>query len=489
MTAVIDLGELAHGPDQDHVDRDHAGYRWPWRSPRVRRWLPAVLIAAVVVPLAGSAVPASRTAFTPLWTVTRTVERSVALTDDTLYAIERAPGSGLVLVRHDLATGAVQWASPITGARDWPAVELAGDLPIVITRGEGTGLVTGYDPATGEVRWRQEGWPTRTVAGGRLVLDRWRSGPQPDAGIPPADLVAVDIGSGEIAWTIPTSADARELYGWWGPPEPGAAPTVLVTVRVGGRLASYDLLTGAEVAAAQLPAGQSYYPGDAGSVAAALFAQLQSWVFAGDLAHPSVAGGLVLLTERGSAVSAYDVTTLDRRWRLPGYRWAAPCGPVVCAVGAALTELAAIDPATGAVRWSWHCGQDSPESGGLCYVLPTALGPDDPMLVQQWQFGPDGVDTAWLVDPATGAPIAELGQWRAVGRLDASSWLLRWVDQDEPVFGRGQPPERNWLARLTVDPVQLSVLGAIEAPSCQPHRTYLVCRPGEQADPVVWQVS
>jgi outer membrane protein assembly factor BamB len=483
VTPVIDLGEFAWGRD-----REQGVQRRPWRSPRARRWLPVALVAAFVVPLAGAAPPASQPPLTPLWTVPGTEQRNIALTGDTLYAIERADGGGQVLARHDLATGALRWAAPLAAAGSWSAVELAAGKPVVISPGRGgAGLATGYDPATGEVRWRHEGWPARTVAGGRLVLDRWRPGPLPDGGMPPSDLVAVDIDTGEVAWTIQTAGDAQELYGWSGRPGSGTDPTVLITVGGGGRLTRYDLATGTEVAAAQLPPGQAYHAGVDGSVAAALFAQLQTWVFASELAHPAVADGLVMLTEPASAVAAYDLATLAPRWRLLDHGWAALCGPVVCAVNGELTELAAIDPDTGSVRWSWRCGQGS-GAGESCYVLPTALGPGDPMLVQQWQLGSGGVDTAWLVEPATGAPVAELGQWRALGRFDSESWLLRWVDENEPVFGRGLPPERTWLARLTVDPPELEVLGSVEAPTCQPHRTYLVCWPGEQTDATVWRV-
>jgi len=478
---AIDLGEFAYG--QEPLVPDRSRPLW------VRRWLPAALVAAIVAPLAGAAAPASQRPLTPLWTVEGTAQRSIALTDDTLYAIASVPGGGQVLARYELADGTRRWTAPLATTGNWSAVELAAGVPVVITPGEeGAGLVTGYDPATGEPRWRHEGWPARTVAGDRLVLDRWQPGPPPDRGVPPSDLVAVDLGTGEIAWTIQTAADGQELYGWSGRPEPGTAPTVLITVGNGGRLTRYDLSTGTEVAATDLPAGQVYYAGAAGSVAAALFAQLQTWVFASELAHPAVADGLVMLTEPGTAVTAYDLATLALRWRLPGHRWAAPCGPVVCAVNGELTELAAIDPESGSVRWSWSCRQEG-AAGESCYVLPTALGPGDPMLLQQWQLGRGGVDTAWLVEPATGTPVAELGQWRALGRLDGESWLLRWVDEDEPVFGRGLPPERTWLARLTVDPVQLEVLGSIEAPTCQPHRAYLVCWPGEHTDATVWRVQ
>jgi hypothetical protein len=326
------------------------------------------------------------------------------------------------------------------------------------------------------------------VTGGRLVLDRWLPGRPDEDGTPPSDLVAVDVHTGEIAWTIQTGGSEQELYGWRSRPAAGGAPTDLVTLSSAGRLTHYDLATGTAIAAGDLPAGQPYYAGAGGSVPAALFAQLRSWVFAGELAHPAVAGGLVVLSEPGGAITAYDLATLAPRWRLLDHRWAAPCGSVVCAVDGDLSELVGVDPVTGSARWSWHCGRDG-GAGESCYVLPTAQGPDDPMLVQQWQLGPGGVDTAWLVEPATGAPVAALGQWRSLGRLDSDSWLLRWVDENEPVFGRGLPPERISLARLTVDPVRLDVLGSVPASICQPHRAYLVCWPGEPADAVVWRVA
>jgi outer membrane protein assembly factor BamB len=481
---VIDLGEFAYGHDPERERQPR-----PSRSPRVRRWLPAALVAAFIAPLAGAAAPPGAPPLTPLWTVVGSAQRTIALSEQTLYAIT-STDRGAMLTRYELADGAVRWATPLDGRGEWSAIELAVDVPVVVTAEQGgVGRVTGYDPDTGLPRWRHEGWPSTTVAGGRLVLDRWQPGPLADDGLPPSDLVAVDVHTGEIVWTIQTEGDERELYGWASQPDPGSAPTELVTLgRSDGRLIHYDLATGSVIAATDLPTGQPYYAGVGGSVPSALFAQLQTWVFASELAHPAVADGLVMLSEPGSAVTAYDLATLAPRWRLLGHSWAAPCGPVVCAVDGDLSELVGVDPLTGSVRWSWSCRGHGP-AGESCYVLPTAQGPGDPMLVQQWQLGRGGVDTAWLVEPTTGVPVAELGQWRSLGQLDGESWLLRWVDKDEPVFGRGVPPERTWLARLHVDPVELEVLGSIEAPTCQPHRTYLVCWPGERADAVVWRVS
>jgi outer membrane protein assembly factor BamB len=487
--AAIDLGEfgVACEPNQNRgaygVEPEHPPRGRP--PPRVRPWLPAAVVAALVAPLAGAA-PPGEPPLTPLWTVVGSARGSVALSGEALYAVT-ATDRGTALARHGLADGAVRWATPLTGGPR-RTLTLADGVPVLFTPTvDGVGHATGYDPETGEARWRHEGWPGMTVTGGRLALERWPAGPPDEDGrLQSPDLVAVDVHTGEIGWTIQTEGDEQQLYGWSSRPDPGGEPTDLVTLTYDGRMTRYDLATGAMLATTDLP-GQPYYTGVGGSVPAALFTQLHDGVFAPELAHPAVAGGLVLVSDAGIVMTAYDLATLTPRWRLRGYRSAAPCGPVVCAVDGDLSELVGADPVTGSARWSWRCDREGGASGP-CYVLPTAQGPDDPILVQQWELGPGGVDTAWLVEPATGTTVARLGQWRALGRL-ADGWLLRWVDGDEPVFGRSVPPERIWLARLTVDPVRLDVLGSAEAATCQPHRTYLVCRPDEQADAVVWRVG
>jgi hypothetical protein len=443
------------------------------RPPLFHRWL----VLALVVPLAGAApAPAASAPWLP-------PAVDVALAEGSLYAMSE-PDQDWVLTRYELPDGAVRWATRL--GHDGPAsVELAGTVPVVATAAAGEELTTGYDPDTGRPRWRHPGWPSRAIEGA-VVLHRGST------------LVAVDLETGAVTWTIPIEGSELQMYGW--PGRASGYPTQLVLLS-GNRLTRYDLATGAVAAAIDLPGGRSYYPADGGGVPAALFAQLWGSVFARELAHPAVAGGVVMLTEPargGEAVAAYDVATLAPRWRLPGYGWAASCGPVVCAVASDLSRLAGVDPETGAVRWFWTCrahgsfatpaasaawpqyapAQDElvPVSSQSCYVLPSALGPADPMLVQQWQLGPGGVDTAWLVDPNTGATVAELGQWRALGRIDATSWLLRWADEDEPIYGN-RNPERIWLGRLTLDPARVAVLDWIESPAV-PELVWLHARAG-----------
>jgi putative pyrroloquinoline-quinone binding quinoprotein len=419
---MIDLGELGHEPVRAR------------RESPSRRWLLIVPLAALL-PLTGAMpAPSAPAPWTP-----RAVD--VALAERSLYALTD-PEQGWLLTRYDLPDGAVRWATPI-GRREGPAsVELAGPVPVVATIRDGGAVTTGYDPDTGRPRWSHGGWPSRALAA-TIVLHRQSS------------LAAVDLDTGRVTWTIPVDGSEHLMYG-----------TRDLVLLGHGRLVRYELATGTAVASADLPAGRPYYPAVGGGMPSALFAQLRTSVYAGELSHPAVAGGLVMLTEPGggAAVAAYDLATLAPRWRLPGYVWAASCGPVVCAVADDLYRLAGVDPRTGSVRWLWDCHDHGPPDRA-CYVLPSALGPAEPMLVQQWQLGQGGVDTAWLVDPETGAAVAELGQWRAVGRIEEASWLLRWVDEEEPIYSTRLPPERIWLGRLTVDPPLIQVLGSIETPA------------------------
>lgn len=113
-------------------------------------------------------------------------------------------GGGLGGVSGDVAgvdatTGAELWRTHVVGQPE-PVVRAAGTLLVT-----GSGRVIALDVATGTVRWDSatSGWAALPVSDGRTVLVRAQA---PDG----AELVAVDIGSGETRWRTPVpSADVR----------------------------------------------------------------------------------------------------------------------------------------------------------------------------------------------------------------------------------------------------------------------------------------
>jgi hypothetical protein len=170
-------------------------------------------------------------------------------------------------------------------------------------------------------------------------------------------------------------------------------PRWLVSVAPGGRLDSYDALTGRRLATAAEPT-------PAGPLTKAL-AESDNGLF--------LAGGNTY------GATAYALPALTTRWHLPAGQvefsgtWiGSDCGPVLCAFR---PKLVAIDPATGRTRWASDRWTYAQRAGNYLVASDTDGAPDLVPLT--------------VLDPATGQVRAGLGGWRQVfGPAGALSYVV-----------------------------------------------------------------
>jgi outer membrane protein assembly factor BamB len=431
--------------------------------PSLRRWLPAGVVVLLLVALTGSGPPIPST-LSLLWTTVAGEQAAVAVAEQAMYVAAPAD-QGWTLTAYRLADGDRLWQRRLDHQGEWVDLQVAGEVPLVVTPDPVTDeRTTAYDAQTGRQRWRQPGWPQQTVDGGRVLVAR--SLPlSADDGLQPYHLLAINVETGRRAWTIRVTTGEQVMHG----------PSYLVTLQRSGLLTRYDLTTGAPVVATEVDvsAGDLYPVRFEEVLPNEVFIAVRELLFVGGWSYPSVADELVVLPDpRDRTVSAYDATTLERRWRAPGLIAATPCGPVICGVTEGWSGVVGLDRATGRLRWSQHCpGTDS------CYVLPRGVAAGGPVLLERWHAASRGrtpvvtSSEAWLVEPATGEMVGDLGGWRRFPETAASEWLFGW---------------RDWLARLSVDPVGLEVLGSMDADRCEPRRAYLICWAGERTE--VWRI-
>jgi hypothetical protein len=203
-----------------------------------------------------------------------------------------------------------------------------------------------------------------------------------------------------------------------------------------GRLTSYDLATGEQVATATFPPQEAQ-------------AMLNLQVI-GSLAI--VISGM----EIEPAWTAYDVDTLTERWRLGSAgevgSWPYECGELICLDGRAPR---AIDPATGRTVWTatW-----TPHDRERWFGVVGLDAPDlaDYLLVTRTEDG--GLEEHdWLADARTGELVLDLGIWNlAAGGYPLGEVMvdpmLTWIDEGA-----------IWVGRLRPDMSGVDPIGAIDA--------------------------
>lgn len=163
----------------------------------------------------------------------------------------------------------------------------------------------------------------------------------------------------------------------------------------------------------------------------------------------------LLLVINGDTVTGYGLDRLDRRWtaRLAQVAYLTDCGDLLCAHGQT-GGMWALDPATGAVRWSNSRQQT---------VLRTERGR---FLVGSEAPGGARVE---VVAAATGRQLADLGRWE----------LASWNEPGDRLIGvrRGRDG-RLLVAELDVANARARVIGALPdvLGDCRTGRDVLVCR-------------
>lgn len=449
----IDLGELPHGGPPEHLDP------WPARA-RLRRWRTrpvyrvagVAAIAALVLGTAAAAAAAPPPAFT-LELAVETADYNAVADEQHLYVFDPTGSTDeTVVVAYRLTDGTVAWRTSVPGQRGY--LGLLGEALLAITYvdvlGEGwpADQTARLDRDSGRTMWAKTGWPVG-MAGDRLLLSRTLS--TYDEGEDPlSSLTAVDPATGEQAWRIQSS---RWDYSGWD-----TATGLVVTLDSQSRLATHDLATGELLASTSTgattdPRRESYW------------AALRTF---GSLAF--------LLEEVGGELqySAYDAVTLQRRWTLPADQrrapWLARCGELICLIEPDGVPRA-LDPESG--RTVWSASWLPPITGANGYEIIDLARPDLAGYAVVWRSWRETEQPeSWVIDPATGEPVLDLGRWNPTG-----------IYQPLPGLPNGMltlgTEAGTWIGRLRPDLSGVEVLGMIEGATVNEYDFGTHCTPGD----------
>ncbi|MEU0552010.1 PQQ-binding-like beta-propeller repeat protein [Micromonospora sp. NPDC005979] len=387
--AVIDLGELRHGPDGDPLPRPP--------SARGRRTRSTLLALLVLVGLAASAPTAPREVVT-----LPAVPGSDALVSDDLFVLVEplGPAGQRRISATRLPSGEVAWRMPLpTEGRYWSVAQQGETL---LATGHEVGadqremLTIALDRRTGAYRWQQPG-NAAALRDGNLLL--WSAGD--DGGV----VRAVDSCCGTVRWqmAVAPGVDLTFRDGEHGVDR-------LVLSHRNGPTEVRDAVSGIVLARADLRS-----PDGGGTVSVQTL---------GDL--------LLIVGGRTPMITAYGLDDLRQRWRVPSgdAMYAGDCGVVIC-MHTRSDRVRTIDVATGAPRWEGdRWGWVWPYGGRL---LATSAG-----------SGGSGTEDIVVLDPPTGRVLAELGRWElayhafggpliGVRRHPGGGLLVARLDVDEGV--------------------------------------------------------
>ncbi|MET7967417.1 PQQ-binding-like beta-propeller repeat protein [Micromonospora sp. NPDC005305] len=358
---VIDLGELRDDTAPGPAARRPRAVGRPFRS---------VVVLLVALVTLGAAAPPSRPAAR---TLAGGPGATAFVSGDRVYVVQPPDpqrGVGRQLVAYHVGLGPLRtiWRTLVPGEGAGSTVwEQDGTVLLVGRAANDSGWETiGFDARTGRVSWLQPG--VAFPAGGALLMQVPEvTGRQP--------FRRVAVSDGRTLWSAPGTPDNLELsFG------PSGEVDRLVHLPADGETAVYDPASGARLAARDLATG------DRPTRERTLLA----------------AGLLLVIGVDGGSVTAYDLDTLQQRWTavLPLLGYAERCGRLLCATR--LTGgMWALDPATGAVRWTgdrWT-GTFGAAGGRLLVAAGDATATGIPLAV---------------VDEATGRLVADLGVWEVV---------------------------------------------------------------------------
>jgi outer membrane protein assembly factor BamB len=419
---LIDLGELSAPDLLVEVGPP---------PPRPRTLL-TVAVAALAILLPAAAAPPAPPPYDPVRHLTLPVS-DYTLVDGTLYA---ASTQG-VLAAYALPHGELRWSSVVEVHGPFYPNRI-GDLVLVTTAADAWQTVA-LDAATGSVRWHRRGTPIFTDPDtGTVVLieppDRVVGTPDPELG----SLDAVGLADGRQRWTFPGSDGRIRMTPVYGTVagQPTQIVGLLHSTPTGPQL--LDLATGRDTPVP--PAGK---PGP---------------LRFGEGAYQAVVDGMLVVADGNPlvpALRAFDRTSMRPRWiAMPGEFVTSidACGPWLCAT--TRNETAAIDPATGNVRWrvDW-------------FAVRAGVG-DRSVAFRIRATGPLGVA---VLRTSTGQVLLTVDDWRPLLLAYAHRLpMLRRTDD-----GRVE------LAVLDVDNGSGHRLGELRtavSDPCEADETYLVCR-------------
>lgn len=442
MLIELDLTGVA---DVEAPARRRAGIRRGW-------WV--VLAVAVCGMLAGSASDLSGVRVVARLPVG--VGTSV-LDGETVFVLRPT-----ALSAWDVRTGRQRWSRDVTDRTQWDTARSHGTTELLASAacvsGAGTGVTAAIDRVTGRELWRRPGIPLDGDGGVVLSASSWidRCDAPRGSTLLAEDLTwtAVDPDTGAVGWRTTVARGTVVAVD-----DRSAAWAVLVDGD--GGMSTVDLTTGTRSAVVPRVASgpvQLVAHGDTLVVAELTFKR------------PTVdatTGSTLGSGEDGNIPSTIDLYGLDRhtlarRWHTsvvadPSGFSPRFCGDLLCVD---TDRTVALDPATGAVRWSVTL-RGFATKGGVLLAGPRFDG----YLV--------GADPGLAIaDPRTGQTVATLPSWHLLG-LDASSGHL--------VVGEVRPT-RTLLAVLDgTRPVPFAAVPA-RVLSCQANASTLAC----QAEDQVW---
>ncbi|MEJ3743573.1 PQQ-binding-like beta-propeller repeat protein [Actinomycetes bacterium KLBMP 9797] len=428
---VIELGEIRREPPEPTPE--------PSWSPAQRRRVAGLVAAVALVTSLAAATPLPR----PLAETSIPAEPgdSVFGEGDRYYVIEgshgRPPGTRTVAA-YALPDARALWRVPlmvdgavrrVAAIRDGLLVSLHHDGQVIDA--VETVAIAADD---GEPRWRRRARVEGvTPVRGNVVL--WNAAD----GVP-----AAATGRETVAGVDPITAEVRWSYrvpmgGWLSYREVDGRPTHVVTLLPSGRVEVRDLEDGRLLAAADglLPSREPATP----------------------TRYAQVAGDLLVVRADRRTVIAYGLARLDRRWEAPVDSAiedvSADCAPVLCVVSRS-RGMRVLDPDTGGTRWTSGWWTDPRRAGAHLVVNQAGRRA--------------GVDRLVVIDPDTGRPVGELGDWTTLGAGDGRGQLLG-VRVDHRTL-------RAWFAWL--DPEHLSVrvvhVAAGVTGRCDAHAGAIICR-------------
>ena len=422
-TAFIDLGE-----DWSVAEEHRAASR---RRPARRAPLAALLLVVVLLLAGGSAVTASP--FTPLATIDTPAVSATQLGGGGVF-VAGGTGTALFVARYAQDIGAMTWKVDLGDRADSLAYLPGAGVLTVWFYGDGANRVTVLDAATGAQLWELSGelYPPTTPDTTRALTV---------AGDPaaPAQARYIDLRTGRAIWTRPVPAQAQIVSTDVRAPADAAA--FVVVAAPDGTVTLLARETGRVLGSLKVDP---------------LVPQDPVTVNPPDVALVNLIGGRLLVSRRigtpNSEIATYNLPGLTLRWLrsglLDGYPW--PCGPNLCLSGMS-GEMTALDPATGASRWSIEGWQNAGDLGGGRMLA----------------FRASGTNQAGILDSATGQLLGDLGVWAMVNGSDGRLAV-------QPV-GDGS---RTWIGMVDADRAVVRPLGMLAGPrtnGCVSRADLLVC--------------
>ncbi len=467
----------------------------PWRPrPLLVRSAALALVGLLAMTVAGAAVPVPAP-LAPLWRIEPGDQQGAlphlwqtAVDDQRMYlgtAQMRGSlptGSG-TLTAYRLADGRVEWQVSLETFQA-PRPQLANGTLVVATGGgiDG-GVISGYDPVTGEQRWTRPDAMGAEQLGDLLLVTTDFSPPEPDdPHVGSRDVVAIDPATGQELSGSVTLTLGAEVASWSDPD----GVVNLFTLGQDGMLTRHDLATGEQIS---VPYGG-----------------WERGLWTGvSVVHQTVVVTVDIPDEFAVVVTAHDPATLAQRWHARRADTAVSCGPWVClrTDGANGTPvLRAVDPFTGDPQWelSPHVlagDHHAPhvvdlDHDGRLWVSRQPPPADDRIRGPRVSYAPGASGPAELsrmVDADSGQPLTPPVEWQLQAR--AGSQLL--LSQSEPVEvdldlpPQGEVATRTWCAHADIELTEVRVLGSTEADYCLPHPPYLLCET-EDEGLTIWRI-